>query len=260
MKLNIFISTTLLSLLSFSSPAFSENLQHTNQLLATKQCQQCNLSGTGLVMADLSGANLAGANLSNANLSRANLVGADLSGANLSGTSLYGANLSGANLSGAIFNHTDLRTAYLNNADITNTNLENARVDGAIAIPNDAGTAQQFHEWGINEARKTNFVAAMEHFNRAIASDTEYAPAYLARALTLYRLGNESEAKIDAQKAAVLFSAQNNEPGEVAANNFIANMKLAREAALKKPPGDSKIGRIFSSIASLALQFLQIMY
>ena len=260
MKLNIFISTTLLSLVSLSSPAFSENLQHTNQLLATKQCQQCDLSGTGLVMANLSGANLVGANLSHANLSRANLAGADLRGANLSGTSLYGANLSGANLRGAILNNTDLRATYLNNADITNANLGNARVDGAIAIPNHAGTAEQFHQWGINEANKTNFVAAMEHFNQAIATDAGYAPAYLARALTLYHLGNESGAKIDAQKAAELFAVQNNERGEVAANNFLENMKLAREIEQKKVPGDTKVGRIFSTVASLALQFLQIMY
>ena len=260
MKLNIFISTTLLTFASLSTPAFSENLQHTNKLLATKQCQQCDLSGTGLVMANLSGARLAGANLSNANLSRANLAGADLRGANLTGTSLYGANLSGANLKGAIFNTTDLRGTYLTNADLTNTNLGNTRIDGAIGIPNNAGTAQQFHEWGINEARKTNFIAAIEHFNRAIATDAEYAPAYLARALTLYRLGNESGAKIEAQKAAELFTIQNNKSGTIAANNFIENMELAREIANKKAPGDTKIGRIFSTVASMALQFLQIMY
>ncbi|MDJ0726244.1 MAG: pentapeptide repeat-containing protein [Prochloraceae cyanobacterium] len=260
MKLNIFLSTTLLSFVSLATPAFSENLQHTNQLLATKQCQQCDLSGTGLVMANLSGAKLAGANLSHANLARANLSGADLRGADLSGTSLYGANLTGANLEGAILNNTDLRATYLNNAEIRSTNLGNARIDGAIGIPHNAGTAQQFHQWGINEANKTNFVAAIEHFNRAIATDKQYADAYLARALSLYRLGNESGAKVDALKAAELFAAQNNQIGETAANNFIENMQIAREIAHKKQPGDTKFGRVLSSVASLALQFLQIMY
>ena len=67
------------------------------QLLATRQCQMCNLSG-----ANLSGANLSGANLKGANLSGANLADTNLSGANLSGASLSGASLDGANLSGAI--------------------------------------------------------------------------------------------------------------------------------------------------------------
>lgn len=62
------------------------------QLLTSKQCAGCDLSGT-----HLSGANLVGANLNNANLSKA-----DLRGANLLGANLRGANLNSANLRGAI--------------------------------------------------------------------------------------------------------------------------------------------------------------
>lgn len=58
------------------------------QLLATKQCQGCNLQRANLENVDLKGANLQGANLSGANLS-----GANLTGANIKGVILRGANL-----------------------------------------------------------------------------------------------------------------------------------------------------------------------
>lgn len=71
------------------------------QLLATKQCQNCDLSNKNLTKANLYKANLSGANLSGANLDGADLSGADLSGANLLGANLNGANLLGTNLAGA---------------------------------------------------------------------------------------------------------------------------------------------------------------
>jgi uncharacterized protein YjbI with pentapeptide repeats len=75
----------------------TKNVDIISQLLETKQCQRCNLSG-----ANLSGTNLSGANLAGANLNGANLSGTNLSGANLSGASVNGTNLSGANLNGTI--------------------------------------------------------------------------------------------------------------------------------------------------------------
>ena len=259
MRLKIFASLAVLTTISLSAPAQAENLKHLNQLLATKECPHCQLVGTGLVMLNLSGANLKGANLTNANLSRANLAGANLSGANLTGASLHGANLTGANLTGANLNGTDLGGAYLFNANLTDTNLKNAQVQGAMGIPALAATAEQFHKWGLAEARKTNFPGAIENFNRAITVDSEYAPAYLARALTFYRLGNEPDANKDAKKAAKLFQAQNNKAGYEASTNFIENMELARKNAeenKKRGGGGINIGQIFGSVASLALQFL----
>ena len=56
-----------------------------NSLLATKQCQGCDLIGVELRKANLSKANLSEADLSWANLSEADLSEAELSGANLTG-------------------------------------------------------------------------------------------------------------------------------------------------------------------------------
>ena len=78
MKFNPIVVITLVLGIIPPWPVIAENLEHTQQLLATKQCPSCDLSGAGLVLADLAGANLQGANLARANLSRADLSGADL--------------------------------------------------------------------------------------------------------------------------------------------------------------------------------------
>lgn len=78
------------------------NEDNIKQLLATKQCQNCDLSGANLSGANLPNANLTGANLTGANLTGANLTGANLSNANLTGANVTDANLSNANLTGTI--------------------------------------------------------------------------------------------------------------------------------------------------------------
>lgn len=75
MKFRLF--PALLLSLCLATPTKAENLQHTQQLMSTKRCQRCDLSGAGLVYANLSSADLSGANLSQANLSRINLSGAN---------------------------------------------------------------------------------------------------------------------------------------------------------------------------------------
>jgi uncharacterized protein YjbI with pentapeptide repeats len=82
------------------------------QLLKTRSCDNCNLSGEDFRSADLKGISVASANLSGAgfykaDLTNANLGGADLTKAvltfaNLTNTNLGGANLTGANLTGAV--------------------------------------------------------------------------------------------------------------------------------------------------------------
>lgn len=64
---------------------------YVSQLLKTKQCSMCTLSGANLSATNLIGANLIKADLSGANLSNANLLGANLLGANLSNANLSGA-------------------------------------------------------------------------------------------------------------------------------------------------------------------------
>ncbi len=252
-KLTIFATVALLTTTNVSAIANAENIEHTQKLLSTKQCSQCDLSNVGLVLANLAGANLSGANLTRANLSRANLTGADLSGANLSGASLNGANLSGANLSGADLTGTDLRDAYLVNAQLYGTSLNTAYIQGTMGLPQYAGTPEDFYAWGVLEGRRGNYKAAVEKFNQVLSLKSDFAPALLARAIALYKLGDESGASVDAQTAGVLFTAQGNTTGYQASQNFVKAMEIARN-----PPkaGGSSLGNALVGIGSLLLQFL----
>ena len=258
MTLKILATAAALNILALIAPASAEDLGDLNQLLSTKQCSQCDLSRAGLVMADLAGADLNRANLSGANLSQANLTGANLVGANLSGASLHGANLTGANLTGANLTGTDLQDTYLVNANLIDVNLDDAHVQGAVGIPSYAGTPEQFYGWGMNEAAKGNYLDAIDHFNRALATEPDFAPAYLARGLTQYRIGNEAGATEDAQMAATLFEEQENLEGQAAAQNFLVAIAAYREAAnsAKEPKGGLGLHRIIGSLGPLLLRFL----
>lgn len=257
MKPTLIASFAVLGTLSLSLSSQAENLAHVSQLLSTKQCPQCDLSGTGLVMANLSGANLSRANLIQANLSQANLSGSDLSGANLSGASLNGANLSGANLSGASLHGADLRGAYLINANLTGVKLDTAYVQGAIGIPHSVGTPELFYSWGMIETRQGNFSAAIENYNKALTTDPDFAPAYLARGIAYYRLGNEPQAIKDAQTADQLFVLQQNTNGSQASQNFIQGIELARQAEEEsKEQKGGGLGGIIQGVVPFLLQFL----
>ncbi len=53
--------TLVLSLpLNFSLVGYGEDLNHLQQLLSTRKCPQCDLSGSGLVQSNLVGAKLNG--------------------------------------------------------------------------------------------------------------------------------------------------------------------------------------------------------
>ncbi|MGH8003034.1 MAG: pentapeptide repeat-containing protein, partial [Brasilonema sp.] len=199
-----------LTLISLNQTAQAANIEHVKQLLASKQCQNCDLTGAGLVMADLSGADLSGANLAGANLSRANLSGADLRGANLSGVGLFGANLSGANLSGANLQNADLRNTYLVNAQLNGVILNKINLQGAIGIPSQIATHKEFYTWGVTEAEKGNQQQAIDYFNQAIFRKPDYAGAYLARSVVRYQIFDRQGAFQDAQVAEKLFTSQNN--------------------------------------------------
>lgn len=253
MKPAIFITAVLFATVNLPISANAENIQHVSQLLSTKECPQCDLSGSGLVMANLSGAQLRGANLIQANLSRANLSGADLSGADLSGASLYGANLTGANLTGANLTGADLRDAYLVNAILIGVSFDTAYMGGTVGIPNYAGTPEQFHRWGVAEAEKGNYTGAIEYYDRALNINPQFAPAYLGRGLARYRIKDEAGSTQDVEIAAKLFEAQKNESGYQASKNFLKVVELARNPAPKK--SGMSIERILGTIGSLLLTF-----
>jgi len=263
MKLKILTTAALLTTTSLTvifdtlAPlqAKAENIQHTQQLLSSKQCSKCELSGAGLVLADLVGANLSGADLSRANLSRANLMGADLTGANLTGASLNGANLTGANLSGANLDSTDLRDSILSNAQLYGTSLRTAYIQGTMGIPQYAGTAEDFYAWGVVEAQRGNYRAAIAKYNQALGLKSDFAPAYLARSVSLFNLGDYRVAAQDAQVAATLFSVQQNPRGSQLAQNVMKGIEIAQNPPKARSRGPS-IGDFFVSVGSVLLQLI----
>jgi uncharacterized protein YjbI with pentapeptide repeats len=206
-------------------------------------------------MADLTGVNLKGANLVGANLSQANLTGANLSGANLSGASLHGANLTGANLTGAILTGTDLRGAFLYNAIATDNTFDQAYMQGAIGIPQTAGTPELFYGWGLLETKKGNYQAALDNYNKALLIDPNFAPAYLARGLALFRLGNETGALQNGEKAAELFKEQEDERGLQTSEAFVQNIESLQKARAEGQKKNQLDG-IVRGVASIVFQLL----
>ncbi len=244
---------TVLIAICLAPPALAGNPEHTRQLLATKQCENCDLSGEGLVLANLSGANLRGANLSGSNLSRANLSGADLSGANLSGASLYGANLSNTKLDGSDLTGADLRDAYLANVGLADATLNATNLQGAIAIPNQAGKPEDFYRWGIAQGQKGDPKGAIEYFNQALSINSKYAPAYMARGVARYQLLDRAGAMRDAQRAKMLFLTQRNNDGYQTAQAFVQELQAPQTAIAKSKPN---FFNFLGGVSSLLLKFL----
>ncbi|MBW4616039.1 MAG: pentapeptide repeat-containing protein [Desmonostoc vinosum HA7617-LM4] len=254
MKNQILATVTFITTITFSATAQAANSEHVRQLLATKQCQNCDLSGAGLVMADLAGANLSGANLTSANLSRANLSSADLRSANLSGASLFGVNLSEAKLSGANLAGADLRNTHLANAEFNSAYLNGANFQGAVGIPSQIATPEDFYAWGVAEAQKGNQQQAINYFNQAIAIKPEYAGAFLARGVARYQIFDRQGAFQDAQIAEKLFISQNNSPGTQTAQAFILELQTPHNE--KVSTGKPSFFDFVGSLGSVLLQFL----
>ncbi len=250
------ISAITIATLTSVTQVKAENINHLSQLLNTKQCENCDLSNSGLVMNDLSGANLSGANLVGANLSRADLTGANLSGANLSGATLFGANLSGANLSGATLTNTDMRNAYLVNANFQNSNISSAYVQGAIGITHTDVSATQLYLWGLQEDQEGNYRQAIQYYSKAITIDPELAPAYLGRAIIKSRYGNMNEALEDAEQAQQLFETQNNGEGYALSTRFmqLAEARIEYEAN-NGEGGSPQFVQIVNTVAPLLFKF-----
>lgn len=253
-KFNPLAIITLTFSLIVPLPVTAENLQHTQQLLATKQCPNCDLSGAGLVLANLAGANLAGANLARANLSRADLTGADLTGANLAGTSLNGANLAGANLTGANLTGTDLRDAYLTGAILTETPLNNAQLLGVRGLPSNVGSAVDFYRLGIEEAKAGNYVDAINHYNQAIRLEPRLAAAFFARSMAKADLGDLQGAVADAKQAQELYGRLRSPEGVQVSTELVQVLEARLNPEDNQPKGGF-LG-VLESAAPLLLRLL----
>jgi uncharacterized protein YjbI with pentapeptide repeats len=237
-----------------ANAACAENLEHTRQLLATKQCAKCDLSGAGLVLSNLAGANLSGANLIRANLSRTELSAADLSGADLRSASLFGADLAGANLRGANLAGADLRDANLAGADLAGVNLAGAFVKGAVGLGDYTGKLENLYSWAMEEGKRKNYTGAIEYFDRALEIDPKFARAYLGRAAARAEIGDFSGGTLDAQQAAQLFSAQGNQNGYQASQILVKEIEVYQERA--KGGGGGGGGNLLNVLGSLLLQFM----
>ena len=259
MKASLVSLIALLTTTAISLPTQAENLSHINQLLNTRNCNNCDLISAGLIHANLAGAQLRGANLINANLSQANLTGADLSGANLAGASLYGANLTGANLTGANLTGVDLRNAYLTNTQLEGVDLNTAYLDGVKGISPEVATPEQFHRWAVREADRGNYTGAIAHYHRAIAIEREFAPAYLGLGVVYYQTDHQEKAKTNVEIAANLFTKQENELGKATSEEFLQAMELRSQMEAdmeKRKRGAGNFGRFLGGIGSLLLQLI----
>ena len=253
MNLNTLMITAMLTTIAVVAPAYAENADHVQQLLSTKQCQSCDLSRAGLVLARLTGANLNQANLAGANLSQAVLSGADLSGANLAGASLYGADLSGAKLVGADLSGADLRGAFLSGADLTGARMTSAALQGAIGLPSTAGDAEDFYRWALEATKQRNYEKAIGHFNQVIIRKPDHAMAYFGRAIARLELGNKDGAVQDSEFASTLFSQQGQKENAEAAQKLVQS--------IKNPPKEQKesnggLGQSLISVVGGLLQLL----
>ncbi|MGG6297513.1 pentapeptide repeat-containing protein [Leptolyngbya sp. AN02str] len=257
MKLNSMAAIALLTSLGIALPARAENLEHVQQLMATRSCQQCELTRAGLIYANLPGADLSGSNLMQANLNRANLAGANLSNTNLVGAGLMNANLSGANLRGADLRGADLREAYLVGANLEGANLEGAILHGAVGAPTTVVSAEDYYLWGLQENQRGNFRGAIAYFNQSLALNPNFAHAVLARGAARFQINDSVGAVQDAQVAEQMYLQQGNTSGQVASVQFVEGIRAIEQAeADQKPKRRSGFLDFLGGLASMLFQFI----
>ncbi|MBE9009403.1 pentapeptide repeat-containing protein [Pseudanabaenaceae cyanobacterium LEGE 13415] len=244
------LSVVTLISIGVALPVQAENLDHVRQLLSTKQCANCDLTGAGLVFAQLSGANLTGANLAGANLSQANLTGANLSGANLSGATLSGANLQGAKLTGANLQGTDLTRSYLVGSELTGTQIEAAIIQNAIGLPTTAGNAEMFYQMAMEAGKRRQYERAIENFNQVLVRKPDSAPAFIGRAMARLELGDQKGAIVDSERAAALFEQQGDKESAKNAGTLAQT--------LKNPPKERSGGGFGQTVVNVLGGLLQL--
>lgn len=230
MKTLILATLTTVSATLLALPASAENLSHTQQLLNTRECQQCDLSRAGFVYVDLSNVDLSGADLSGANLSRAILRGANLSGANLTGAVLFSADLTGANLSNANLAGVDMREALMSGANLDGAILTDANLLGAVGLSSEIATAEQLYLWGLAEAQRGNLQGATNYYNQSLSLKPDFAHALLARGVVRFRQRDLEGALADSKAAEQLYTAQGNDQGQQASMQFSEGIVAIQEA------------------------------
>jgi uncharacterized protein YjbI with pentapeptide repeats len=104
MKLAISLLAAGMLITAPLSAAHAYDKSQLKQLLTTKVCQHCDLTGANLKGANLHGADLSFSDLTGANLRSANLGAADLRNAILIDANIANVDWRGADTSGAIFN------------------------------------------------------------------------------------------------------------------------------------------------------------
>ncbi|EKV02825.1 putative low-complexity protein [Leptolyngbya sp. PCC 7375] len=164
----------------------ADNNELVQQLMQTRDCENCDLQGADLRQSDLSQVNLEGANLERANLENVSLVDANLEGANLRGANLENAVLSSANLTTEGRLRTSLRYANLRNADLTSTKLKGAdlgraNLSGANLTDANLGSAVNTNSWtGMTRTIHTNLSGA--NLSEANLSQANLKQAFLGNA------------------------------------------------------------------------------
>jgi uncharacterized protein YjbI with pentapeptide repeats len=257
MKPIVLTALTLCTAFCFVAPGWAEDLEATQQLVTTKKCSGCDLSGAGLVYANLAGAEIDQANLSSVNLSRANLSGSNLSGSNLSGAVLFNANLSGANLSGADLSGADLRGARLAGANLEGAKMDGANLLGAVGLPTEVATADTLYSLGLAEAQRGNVRGAIDNYTQAITVDPNYAHAYLARGIARIQQGDRTGALADSKQAETLYTAEGHTAGIQAATEFSTGIVAMQEAEARgqRQGARGNFMNVLSAAASLLLRF-----
>jgi uncharacterized protein YjbI with pentapeptide repeats len=231
-------------------PARAENPAHIQQLLATKKCAGCDLTGAGLVLAKLPGADLVNANLVGANLSQANLAGANLKSANLAGVNLAGANLQGANLQGVNLSGVDLRGTYLVGADLTGVQYGNADIRSAVGLPDTVGTAAEFYRWAMEAGQQKRFEAAIDYFDKALVRQPNFPDALIGRGMALNQIGDQTGAIANLQQAIELYKKQ----GDKVNADSIQKVVKVMQTPEKEPQGGSGAGQAVMGVAGLLLK------
>ncbi|MGF1496717.1 MAG: pentapeptide repeat-containing protein [Elainellaceae cyanobacterium] len=252
---SLFTATTL-ALLTAALPARAENLEHLQQLLSTRSCQNCDLSGTSFVYTNLSRVDLTGADLSRANLNRTDLTNATLRRANLTNAVLFNANLTGADLSGADLRGADLREAYLMGANLEGALLEGAILRGAVGLPPTVFTAADLYRWGLAEAERGNHRGAIAYYTQSLERRPSVPEIYLSRSVAYYRAGSIQDAVEDANRAAGLYQQQGDTEEQAIAAQFAQGILDEQQALLEGPdPGKPDFMNLLGAVASLLLRF-----
>ncbi|MGF1487838.1 MAG: pentapeptide repeat-containing protein [Prochloraceae cyanobacterium] len=169
-----------------TSVSIHQQVNSTDRLLSTGECDRCSLIAANLEGTNLVGVSLEGAKLAEANLKGTNLVGAKLAGADLAGTNLIGANLQNAELAEAIFsNHklgeAQLGGANLENADLHKANLQSVNLAGSnLSGANLKGANLRTADlWGANlwgaELKEANLAGASLNSANLKGADLEFA-------------------------------------------------------------------------------------